>query len=320
MQPGGILVFSDVHANLEATLAFIETAYMSNGEKAANSRLGKSDRIREAKRIVKERKNRYEKVILLGDLIGYGPNPNEVIDIISSIPNLEAVVGNHDEAVLKYYNSRYDFLKTRFGFDGKVNEDVLNGFAEHATETLKWTLKSLDVKSFFKLWGMFSDDGVFGKETRKSLKIGNAYFCHKGPGSFSNRYINFPKDHVNSPYELEGRESGDLGYYPWEAKDEVRHKFVFVGHSHLPHVYTLQNGKVFANPGCVGKPLEEDRQGSFYVFHPDAKKGREIHRHRIEYDAKPYLRKMRGLLSAGAITQNTFNAIAGNLEQNGKTN
>jgi diadenosine tetraphosphatase ApaH/serine/threonine PP2A family protein phosphatase len=45
----------------------------------------------------------------LGDLVGYGPNPNECIERIRNLPNLTAVVGNHDLAAisgagLKWFN------------------------------------------------------------------------------------------------------------------------------------------------------------------------------------------------------------------------
>ncbi len=36
----------------------------------------------------------------LGDVAGYGPQPNECIDRIRSLPNLTCIMGNHDYAAI----------------------------------------------------------------------------------------------------------------------------------------------------------------------------------------------------------------------------
>lgn len=64
------LILSDVHANLTALDAVLEDA-------------GPIDR-----------------VWCLGDIVGYGPDPNECIERIRSLPGLVCVKGNHDAAVL----------------------------------------------------------------------------------------------------------------------------------------------------------------------------------------------------------------------------
>ncbi len=65
-------VFSDVHSNIEALDAVLG--------------------------ILKDKGA--ESYICCGDLVGYGPDPNAVIERISKIPNLLCVRGNHDLAVL----------------------------------------------------------------------------------------------------------------------------------------------------------------------------------------------------------------------------
>jgi predicted phosphodiesterase len=65
-----IALVSDIHSNLEALIAVMKDI----------------DR------------NRVSKIFCLGDLIGYGPNPNECIDLAKR--NFEFVIkGNHDQAV-----------------------------------------------------------------------------------------------------------------------------------------------------------------------------------------------------------------------------
>jgi diadenosine tetraphosphatase ApaH/serine/threonine PP2A family protein phosphatase len=62
------LVLSDVHANLEALSAVLEAAA---GD--------------------------WDQVLLLGDLVGYGADPNAVIDRVRELPIAAMVRGNHDK-------------------------------------------------------------------------------------------------------------------------------------------------------------------------------------------------------------------------------
>jgi diadenosine tetraphosphatase ApaH/serine/threonine PP2A family protein phosphatase len=61
---------------------------------------------------------RYDQVWYLGDVVGYGPHPNECIELLAGLPCL-GVAGNHDWAVL-----------------GKLELDYFNPTAAHV---LEWT-------------------------------------------------------------------------------------------------------------------------------------------------------------------------------------
>lgn len=65
-----VLIFSDVHANLTALEAVLKDA-------------GDVDHI-----------------WCLGDLVGYGPDPNECVQRVQSLPNFACLLGNHDIAAL----------------------------------------------------------------------------------------------------------------------------------------------------------------------------------------------------------------------------
>ena len=65
------LVISDIHANLEALDATLAAAA---GHDAG-----------------------YEKVLMLGDLVGYGADPNAVIDRVRELPLAAVIRGNHDK-------------------------------------------------------------------------------------------------------------------------------------------------------------------------------------------------------------------------------
>ncbi|NLN69463.1 MAG: metallophosphoesterase family protein [Chloroflexi bacterium] len=64
------LIIADVHANLPALQAVLADA----GE--------------------------ISQVWCLGDIVGYGPDPNECIEIIDCLPGLVCIKGNHDAAIL----------------------------------------------------------------------------------------------------------------------------------------------------------------------------------------------------------------------------
>jgi diadenosine tetraphosphatase ApaH/serine/threonine PP2A family protein phosphatase len=63
------LVLTDIHANLEALDACLADAKAQG----------------------------YDQTLVLGDLVGYGPNPNEVIERIKSLNPVAMIRGNHDK-------------------------------------------------------------------------------------------------------------------------------------------------------------------------------------------------------------------------------
>jgi diadenosine tetraphosphatase ApaH/serine/threonine PP2A family protein phosphatase len=91
-------IFSDVHANLEAL----------------ESVLAKIDELAEEKPI--------DQLWFLGDLVGYGPNPNECISLVRSRTDV-IIAGNHDWAAI-----------------GKLD---LEDFSEAARISAEWTAQQL---------------------------------------------------------------------------------------------------------------------------------------------------------------------------------
>ena len=83
-----IIVISDIHSNLDALHAVV-------------SNLPK-----------------YDELWCLGDIVGYGPQPNEVIESLQQLAPTTVLMGNHDQAV--------------------VTGDV-EGFSSYAAKVVKWT-------------------------------------------------------------------------------------------------------------------------------------------------------------------------------------
>jgi diadenosine tetraphosphatase ApaH/serine/threonine PP2A family protein phosphatase len=105
--------FSDVHANLEALKAVV----------------------------VDFQAEKIDKVCFLGDAVGYGPNPNECIELINEVASVK-LIGNHDYAAL-----------------GLMETDYFN---QYAAESMNWTRTSLkrdiiEIMKKFEIKAEFDD-------------------------------------------------------------------------------------------------------------------------------------------------------------------
>jgi diadenosine tetraphosphatase ApaH/serine/threonine PP2A family protein phosphatase len=99
------LVISDIHANLEALEATLLAAAGS-----------------------------YDRVLVLGDLVGYGADPNAVVDRVRALPTAEIIRGNHDKV-------------------GAGLKDV-QGFNSLARQAIEWTAAALTVENRAWLAGL----------------------------------------------------------------------------------------------------------------------------------------------------------------------
>ena len=89
------LIISDIHSNLEALQSVIESAEKGSG---------------------------FDQIWQLGDLVGYGPDPSECIEVIRSYDAV-GVAGNHDLAAI-----------------GKLSVEAFNAYASMAA---LWTTEQL---------------------------------------------------------------------------------------------------------------------------------------------------------------------------------
>lgn len=102
-----ILITSDIHGNLEAARSL-------------------RDRLKQIENI--------EGMVLLGDLIDYGPHSDEVIELIQNLPYpvLCNIWGNHEEAIVK---ERYSSFSTDRGKDcARHTRDHLSTASRHYIE------------------------------------------------------------------------------------------------------------------------------------------------------------------------------------------
>lgn len=87
----------------------------------------------EALEVVLSALKKCDKIICAGDVVGYGPNPNEVIDLLQTHKVL-SVAGNHDKAAVYRHSTQY--------------------FNDNAKIAIQWTQNVLSKKSKDYLIGL----------------------------------------------------------------------------------------------------------------------------------------------------------------------
>jgi len=197
-------------------------------------------------------------IISLGDLVGYGPNPNEVVEKICSL-GIPSVAGNHDKAAV-----------------GEMN---LEWFVDHAKEALIWTREQLTVTSSQFLGSLpltleFEDFQIVHGSLRSPLEEYIETFAEAVPNlELMTKSLLFV-GHTHRPIYVVQRAEG---YDGWRLKD-----------NQIIRVSEYQ--KVLINPGGVGQPRDGDPRASFGVY--DSEK-REFTLHRVEYNVAAVQEKMR---------------------------
>ncbi|MGD2166203.1 MAG: metallophosphoesterase family protein [Anaerolineae bacterium] len=202
------LVISDIHANLAALEAVLEDA---------------AD---------------FDEVWCLGDLIGYGPKPNECIQRVRSFPH-ECLAGNHDWAAL-----------------GKLD---LNSFNTIAREASQWTQQQLTSSSRDYLNGL-----------TPRLEQGDFTLAHASPREPVWEYVmdtrtaclNF--EHFSSLCCLVGHTHVPLLF----ELDEERRRCEAV-FPPLNEPIALGPRRAILNPGSVGQPRDGDPRASYAILDTD---------------------------------------------------
>jgi predicted phosphodiesterase len=200
---GPIAVFSDVHGNLpglEAILADIESRGLAN-------------------------------VVCLGDLVGYGPFPNEVAALLAE-RGIPTVMGNYDQGI--------GFATGDCGCVYKTAEQRAEGAA-----SLAWTdtVATDTTRAFLRTL-----EGSFVLETA----AGELLAVHGSP-----RRIN--------EYLFEDRPESAMARM---AEANPGRAIVF-GHTHIPYVREVA-GTAFVNVGSAGRPKDGDWRVCYALIDPDA--------------------------------------------------
>ena len=212
-----IVVISDIHGNLEALNRVLE--YIDNMEDE-------------------------NRIVCLGDIVGYGPNPAECFKIVESLTNT-ICLGNHEYAILE--------------------EDYDYQMAKSAREAIRWTR------------------GIMGEEIREAIsrlpiqiEEDNVLYVHASPDDpMEWKYITNVRNAYSSLIDMKHSlcfvgHSHIPGIYIYNELQGNNNKATL-----------SRDDKTVVNVGSVGQPRDGSPMLSFAVFDDDNWNVKII---RLEYD------------------------------------
>ncbi len=220
-------ILGDIHSNLEALQAVLADA----------------------------RQKQCTHFVCLGDIIGYGPNPRECLELVRGL-NCPVVMGNHDE----YCGTKLD----------------LTGFNPMAADAIKWTREQLDetdrdwlhnlkytrvIESFTVVHATLDLPEKWAYVFDKLAA--SASFNYQRTAVCFNGHTHVPVAFVRSGMGIQG------GLYS-KIKVEVGKKY-------------------FINAGSVGQPRDRNPKACYSTFDLA---NNLIELHRVEYDIKAVQEKI----------------------------
>jgi predicted phosphodiesterase len=224
-----ILVLSDIHANLTALEAVIADA----GE--------------------------FDAVWCLGDIVGYGPDPEECLAAVRALPGLVCVLGNHDAAMI-----------------GEIDAQAFN---PEARLSIEWTRKVVS-----------EDNLAFTADLPKYTAVDRVTIVHGSPRAPTYEYLLHPYTAtLNFAYFETDFSFFGHTHIPtlFKLKNGYADLFVLEGTG----AFTLEP-RLMINPGSVGQPRDRDPRASYAVY--DTANDLWEYR-RVAYDIPAVQARMRAL-------------------------
>jgi len=182
-------VLTDIHANLEALIAVLQDVETQE----------------------------VDEIILLGDLVGYGPDPGPVLDILMHLPNSRAIKGNNDVGC----------------YDDAFFNDPAN-FNRYAQPAMAWTREQLAEQH--RDWLRQLDHKVY-----IAYGIVGVHATLNAPEEFD--YIFYEREHGARLVVTENLAA------TFAVMDALAAKICVIGHSHVPVVFAPDGSFVTMNFG-----------------------------------------------------------------------
>ncbi len=225
-------LISDIHSNLEALQAVLKDIETQN----------------------------VEATYCLGDIIGYGPNPRECIDLVLDLPLI--LLGNHDQGAM---------------FDPE-------GFNPSAERAIFWTRAQLESRSdsrAMRRWEFLND-------RPRTHREGDFLYVHGSARNPLNEYV-FPEDIYNQR-KME-RIFAMVERYCFQGHTHVPGIFTeslqFYSPEDVDYVYELDSRKTMINVGSVGQPRDGDWRACYVLLD-----GKAVRYRRVEYDIETTVQKI----------------------------
>jgi len=201
-------------------------------------------------------------IYCLGDVIGYGPNPRECIDLIMKVDL--CILGNHDQGAL---------------FDPE-------GFNSGAERAIFWTREQLE-----KPLGSPAQNAArweFLGELPRNKRENGFLFVHGSARNPLNEYV-FPEDIYNQR-KME-KIFSLVEHYCFQGHTHVPGVFTqtlnFLSPDEIGYTYQLGPDKTMVNVGSVGQPRDGDRRACYVVLEDE-----RVTFRRVEYPFEKTIQKI----------------------------
>ncbi|MFN8012417.1 MAG: metallophosphoesterase family protein [Holophagaceae bacterium] len=231
------LILSDLHANLHALRGVLRYA----------------------------NRRSIQRFVILGDLVGYGAHPNQVLEKLRELKPRVMVRGNHDKACARL--------------------EPMTTFSPPARSAAEWTAERLSRENLHFLEELPQGPAWVGEDYQIAHGAPfdeDAYLLHPrdalhGFDSFQAQLCFFGHTHLPGTFEL----------------DETAHTLRWLEFEPGQWFHLRDGCRYLVNPGSVGQPRDRDPRLSFMSYDP-AK--RRLKLHRLDYDHRG---AARAILQAG---------------------
>jgi len=236
------LVLSDLHANLEALSAVLEDAG----------------------------KRGYDRVVALGDLVGYGGNPNEVVETVRSLEPEAVVRGNHDKVVA-----------------GITEADHFNDVARAAALWTR-TVMTPDNEQYLRAL------------PEGPVVVGDMVLSHGSPADEED-YILSDLDAVHNLEAVDFALAffGHTHFTCVFSLGADRLSMRVIKESDPP-LHLVAGERYLVNPGSIGQPRDHNPKASYAIYDSAA---RTITFPRVDYDVDAAQRSITGAGLPGVLAQ-----------------
>lgn len=198
-------IISDIHSNLEALQAVIKDI----------------------------KKRRIKRIFCLGDLVGYGANPNECIEMCLAEVDY-VVAGNHDWAAV-----------------GKTDIAVFNPVA---AEAIQWTQKQLSKKNSVKL-----------KRLKLTDSVDDLWLVHASPSKPDKWEYLFSMEGARNQFKFFKSQVCFIGHthVPSVIFQDANGYTDFISDNPFP---LIENRRYIINAGSIGQPRDLDPRASYAIY------------------------------------------------------
>ena len=198
-------IIGDVHSNLEALQAVIKDI----------------------------KKRRIKRIFCLGDLVGYGANPNECIDLCLKEASV-IVAGNHDWAAL--------------------DKTDISTFNTVAAEAIRWTQKNSNKNQLNKL-----------NKFKLTAAVDNLLLVHASPQNPEHWYYLLSLEELKKQFDFFKTQICFVGHshIPCAVFQDANKYTDFLGDNPFP---LIDSRRYIVNIGSVGQPRDLDPRACYAIF------------------------------------------------------